>query len=246
MKDIAPLIFVERTNFHEAWVIVLRNILGQGVQVILVDNRGEKNVIDSSQTIVFSGYALEQIRAGETHKDYPYLSTPTYCKEWTHGYLAKYQDLPKKNKPVYLAFERLAGYPASEGLAVDQLIFMRDSLKRQMDEGIVKNNCQAITWNPETDLESEASPFLQRIWARVYKEGKIDAHFYWRATDAYNHFQSRLICILNMFDREVVKPNSCRMVRAVCHYDSLYVNRCDASSAEAVGFPVTDPRLNYR
>ncbi len=244
MKNLAPLFTVEKTNFHDAWVAVLKNILIQGFEITLVDNRGQQKVIDSCQEIVLSGYALEQIERVETHPQYPYLSTPTYCKEWTIDHLNKYRTTPNDGK-VYLAFERLAAYPAKTGIPIDQLASMRESLAKQIKGGFACNNCQAVTWDPEIDLGAEASPFVQRIWARVYPDGKIDVHFYWRATDAYNHFQSRLICLLNMFSREVVEPNSCHLVRAVCIYDSLYIRTIDACSAHKVGQSSTNPRLDY-
>jgi len=239
----APVLSVEETNFHNACIKILRNILSQGRKITLIDNRGKQDVIDSCQTIVLSGYALEQISRMDTHPENPYLSTPTYCKEWTPDFLNEHIKNPRHKD--YLAYGRLAAYPASNGIFINQIAAMRDSLAKQLKGGYACNNSQAITWYPKKDLTAEASPFVQRIWARIYPGGKIDAHFYWRATDAYNHFQSRMICILNMFKREVADPNGCRFIRAVCVYDSLYVNAADIASAGHVGMAATNPRLNY-
>jgi hypothetical protein len=244
MKELAPFLCVEKINLHDAWVAVLRNILSQGVEMELMDNRGRQKVIDSCQTIVLTAFAFEQAKRLDTHPQYPYQSTPTYCKELTREHLNRFRVKPNNGKS-YLAFERFAAYQSGRGIPIDQLAEMKESLAKQIAGGFVCNNCQAITWDPEIDLGAEASPFVQRIWARIYPGKKIDAHIYWRATDAYNHFESRLICILNMFTREVLEPNGCILTRAACYYDSLFINKGDATSAHNVGHTPTNPRDAY-
>lgn len=242
MRDMASLIFIKENDFNKAWVSAMKKILSQGVKITLKDNRGTQEVLDTCQQICLSGYALRQIQDHKVHPRYPYLSTESYCKEWTPGYLAAHQ---LKRMHQYLAYERLAAYPSRSGL-VNQLGAMKDSLARQIEGGYVDDRCQAITWDPGVDLTSEASPFVQRVWVRVYPGRKVDAHFYWRATDCYNHWQSRLICILEMFWRDVLAANDCRLVRAVLNYDSLFIRCCDIGSAEAVEMMPVDMRMVYR
>lgn len=243
MRDMASLISIEENDFNKAWVLAMKNILSQGVKITLKDNRGTQEVLDTCQMITLSGFALQQIKDHKIHPQYPYLSTESYCKEWTREFLDSHRKNPSGHH--YLAYDRLAAYP-SRSVSVDQLAYMRDSLATQIDKNYVDDRCQAITWNPEVDLASEASPFIQRIWARVYPGRKVDAHFYWRATDCYNHWQSRLVCILDMFARDVLKANDCRLVRAVLNYDSLFIRTCDASTAEAVQMLPVDMRKIYR
>ncbi len=244
-SKLSPLFTVEEANFNLAWLEAMKNILSAAITETINGNHGPIEVLDSRQAISLTGYALEQVFAKETHPKCPYLSVESFYKEWGREFLKKYHTLPPTNRPVYLAFDRLVNYPVEEGMRLDQLAWMRDSILSQIDKGPV-NDCQAIFWVPKTDLPSDVSPYIQRIWVRVYPKRYIDVQIDWRATDVYNHWQSRTICVANMIKAEIAEPTGCKIARILQSYNSLFIRKSDRESAkEALIYPL-NPREIYQ
>jgi hypothetical protein len=245
-KELASLELIEETEFNRAWCKILRKILEGGKLVTFKSNMGRVEVYDTVQVIPLTGYALTQIHNVEVHPQYPYSSTVSFSKEWSREFWEKkYLPLSKDQRPRYLAFDRLVNYPAGEGKSIDRLAWMRKSLSSQIAEEAAVNDCQAITWIPETDLPSEVTPYIQRIWMRVYPNLTVDVHIIWRATDAYNLWQSRVIAVANMLERELIRPNKCRTARIINYYDSLFIKKTNEAAAREVQSIAVNPRNVY-
>lgn len=241
---LSPNFSVQETDFNRGWVLLLGNITKEGIEETFIGNNGPINVCDTTHEVSLTGYALEQILRRNVHPQCPYLSIDAFCREWTYGFAAKYLGMPCNNRPDYLAMDRLTNYPGKTG-PVDQIAWMRKSIADQIGRMAV-NDCQAISWVPEKDLKSDATPYIQRIWVRVYPGRLADVQIDWRATDAYNRFQSRIVCAIRMIADELMKPNDCRIARVINRYNSLFVIETDFEAAKKVEFERLDPRKNYQ
>jgi thymidylate synthase len=182
-----------------------------------------------------TGNAIQQIEEQQIHPQYPFKMVKQYCDEFTREYLEKYKTLEEDKKFEYLYFERLTEYDG--GWGADQLYDMKAGLEEQIIDGIQSNREQAITWVPYgciEDVHSKSPPCLQRIWMRYGGDNAVDVHMDWRSRDLYNAWQSNIIALCGMLNREVVRPNGCEIARIVDYSDSLHIYKADIEAAKKV------------
>ncbi len=230
MIKFSPVNLIEERDFHNAYARAVQFVLRHGVKVTFGDKKEPKIALDSCQTITLAGHALQQIENRELHPKYPFKSVDQYCEEFTREFLVKYKTWPIEKQFSYLYFQRLVE-------PIDQLAIMREQLAEQLESGISSNRSQGIIWDVKKDTESNSPVCLQRIWARPY-EDIIDLHFSWRSRDLHAAWQSNLIAITNMMDREVFKPNNCRIGRIVDSSDSLHIYEGSLGPAKDVNLTV--------
>jgi thymidylate synthase len=70
----------------------------------------------------------------------------------------------------------------------------------------------------------------------------VDVHFTWRSRDLFTAWQSNIICLTEMLNREVVKPNNCRIVRIIDYSDSLHLYARDIADAKKVSLVPVSPQ----
>lgn len=223
-RKLAPFKSFESYDFHDAWEQVLRTIITEGKTIIFGDKNDRKTALDSVQTIVLREYAIHQIERHEIHDDFPFRSIEPYVKTFTYEFWSEnYAHKDPTERHDYLYYDRL--------IRKFQLPAMRRRLEEQIDNDMQSNRCQAITWDIERDTIHEVTPCLQRPWIRYEGDGDVVLHLSWRSRDAYNAWQANIIALVEMFNREVIEPCGCRIIRIIDSNDSLHIYRADTDAA---------------
>jgi thymidylate synthase len=233
---------IEERNFHNAWAKAIHAVLARGTDMVIGGGAERKPIRDSCMLISMTGTALTQIEARELHPQAPFKRIEEYCKEFTRPFLAAYRSKPPEEQFSYLYFERLAHYEPPEGTRYDQLALLKAALADQIEQHITSNRAQAITWYVPGDLQRSSPPCLQRLQVRYLPERMVDVHFTWRSRDLFTAWQSNIICLTEMLNREVVKPNNCRIVRIIDYSDSLHLYARDIADAKKVTLVPVSPQ----
>ena len=231
-----PAILIAETDFHNAWARAVRHVLRDGTPMTIGDPSEPKPIKDACVLFELTGNAIKQIENHELHPQFPFRHVDQYCYGFTREYLSEYVEKPEPERFAYLYFERLAMY---EGL--DQIRRLRECLARQKKVGITSNRDQAITWNPKIDLGNASPPCLQRVQIRYLgaTECGVDVHLTWRSLDMYTAWQANIVAIIDMLNREVIRPNNCRIVRLIDYTDSLHIYESDNESEQVKLMPVS-------
>lgn len=239
---------IEEQNFHNAWVKAIRAVL-RGTDLVIGGGDERKAVRESCVLISMTGNAIKQIEARELHPQYRFRRIEEYCNEFTREFLEEYRSEPVNERFSYLYFERLAYYEATSrsrfrsnhgnsnsSSSSDQIISLKTALTDQINQNITSNRTQAITWYVPSDIKQSSPPCLQRIQIRYVPEKSVDVHLTWRSRDLFTAWQSNIVCIIEMLNREVIKPNNCQIVRIIDYSDSLHIYRYDIEDAKKLDF----------
>ena len=241
MKLLAQLI--EERNFHNAWAKAIRAVLVKGADLVIGGDDERKPIRDACMLISMTGNAIKQIEAHELHPQYPFKRIEEYCNEFTRPFLEEYWSKPVKERFTYLYFERLARYEAYSGSdGSDQLALLKDALADQLEQEITSNRAQAITWYVPVDIGRSSPPCLQRLQIRYIPENTVDVHLTWRSRDLFTAWQSNIVCIIEMLNREVIKPNNCQIARIIDYSDSLHIYARDIEDAKKVNLVPVSPQ----
>lgn len=217
-----PTILISETDFHNAWARAIWYVLRDGMNLTIGDESEPKPIRDACVLFELTGDAIRQIEARELHPQFPFQRIDDYCEEFTKGDLSEYMIKPDKGQFSYPYFEKLSTYED-----IDQIRLLCKRLALQKETAITSNRDQAITWQPMTDLGSASPPSLQRIQIRYLGDDCAEVHLAWRSGDLYAAWQVNIITILDMLNREVIRPNNCRIVKLVDYTDSLHIYEGD-------------------
>lgn len=233
---------IEESDFHRAWAIAITMVLANGTDLVIggVDQR--KPIKDSCMLISLTGNAIKQIEAKEIHPQSEFKNVTEYCREYTWEYLKEYDIQGIDKRHPYLYYDRLVRYLGYNDCfipPINQLAWMREMLAEQIKHNITSNRVQAITWYPSVDTRAVSPACLQRGQVRYIPEMKVDVHLTWRSRDLLHAWQSNVICVIEMLNREVIKPNNCQIARIVDFSDSLHIYKTDIGEAEKVKLPAT-------
>ena len=230
----APLNLIKSGDFHIAWLQAMNFVLKNGIDITFGDKKDPKEGKDTCQTIELTGNAIRQIKDQEIHPAYPFKMISQYCDEFTYEYLDKYLNLPEEKQFAYLYFQRLAKYENKGEWDVDQLRWLRVNLEHQVRDNLPSNRTQATTWYPDRDSKLQHTPCLQRIWIRYCGDNKVDAHLSWRSRDLHSAWQSNIIALIDMLEREVITPCNCKIIRIIDSSDSLHIYKGDLEQAKGI------------
>lgn len=234
---------IEERNFHNAWAKAIHAVLKEGPDLVIGGGDERKPIKDSCMLISMTGTAIKQIEARELHPLYPFRRIEEYCNEYTRPFLDEYRSKTETERFSYLYFERLARYePPSSSSRSDQITLLKDALAEQIKQKITSNRSQAITWYVPIDMQRSSPPCLQRVQIRYIPDHTVDVHLTWRSRDLYTAWQSNIICITEMLNREVIKPNNCRIVRIIDYSDSLHLYARDIEDARKVTLVPVSPQ----
>lgn len=227
---------VEENDFHRAWTTVVQMVLMNGSDLVIGGAEQRKPIKDSCMLISLEGEAIKQIERRELHPQFPTKEKhlDVYCKEYTREFLKEYKNREGIERFSYLYFARLIEYKEAT-VNIDQISWIRRELEKQILNNVTSNRIQAITWHPLYDRTS-SPPCLQRIQIRYIPENKVDIHLTWRSRDLFTAWQTNIIALVDMLNREVVKPNGCKIIRLMDYNDSLHIYTTDISEAEKVKF----------
>ena len=234
-----PTILIQEDSFPNAWARAVRYLLRDGRKITIGDVTEPKPIKDACVLFELTGDAIKQIEDRELHPQFPFQHIDPYCEEFTREYLLQYSVKPNRERFSYLYFERLAGRMRED---LDQIEILNDDLSIQAAHGISSNRDQAITWNADTDSISKSPPCLQRIWIRCLGDQSVEVHLTWRSRDLYTAWQVNIVAIIDMLNREVVRPNGCRIVKLVDYSDSLHIYDSDMDAAGKVRLIPVSPQ----
>lgn len=237
--------FEEGKNFHNLWANLVRKVLQNGSDLIIGGGNERKPILDSCALISLHGRAIHQIEQHELHPQFPFKRIKEYCNEFTREYVAQYREKDNKSGFTYIYMDRLLHWAPRDTTGwlptVDQLSILNASLRIQIEENVTSNRNQAITWIPHYDPYIH-SPCLQRIQIRYIPENGVDVHLTWRSRDLYTAWQPNIICIIEMLNREIIKPNHCGIARIIDYNDSLHIYHTDKREAEKIKPLPTSPQ----
>jgi len=222
---------IESTNFHNAWCGAIQNVLKQPQTKLTFGSKEySKNALDSIQTIILTGtlssQAIGQIENKQTHPQYKFggKRLEEYCKEFTADAVNKWRNEKRDDEGHfdYLYAERMW----------EQMPIALETLETVIKTQVKSNFMQLTTWDEEVDgTYVTSSPCLQRIWWQWYEGNYIDLHFDWRSRDLFGAWQSNLIALVDMLNREIFKPMNCHIARIVDKNDSLHIYEYDLIDA---------------
>ena len=235
---------IEERNFHNAYARAIQAVIYNGADLVIGGAEERKPIKDSCMMISLEGNAIKQIESRELHPQFPTKRAhlDKYCEEYTRTYIEEYRKKKPEDRFSYLYFERLCYYNHPVHFSIDQLKLIMNGLHGQMKRDITSNRMQAITWYVHEDSIITSSPCLQRIQIRYIPENKVDVHLTWRSRDLYAAWQSNVICLIDMLNREVVKPNNCQIVRIIDFSDSLHIYKTDMEEAKKVKLVSVSPQ----
>jgi hypothetical protein len=224
-NQLTPVNFIEETSFHRAWQKAVAFIVDKGIDRVIGGPKEDspekiekKPIRDSCQLIVLTENAIVQMEKKEMHPKFPFgpKQVNEYCLQYGWPYLEYWLKLPinDSHRFKYIYFDRLVN-------PFNQLSAMRANLEEQVKDHISSNRTQAITWQPEKDAFNDEPPCLQRIQIVYLGEGLVDVRWDWRSRDI-NAWQSNKACLTEMFYREVLTPNNCRIARDIDYCASLH------------------------
>ena len=240
-----PTILIQEDDFHNAWARAVRYLLRDGRKMTIGDASEPKPIRDICATIELTGDAIRQIEDRELHPQFPFRHVDQYCEEFTSFYMHHNIDAPENERFDYTYIERLARHAVPSefngmNAHINQITIMEFRLREQLESSISSNRSQAITWYPSEDggvhppNVIRAMPCLQRLWVRYLGDKGVEVHLTWRSRDLYTAWQVNIVAIIDMLNREVIRPNNCRIVKLVDYADSLHIYESDKDAAKQV------------
>lgn len=252
MKNKVAVFLIKENNFHNAWAKAVQAVLKEGVDRVIggLNEKGEieeKPIKDARVLIWLTDKAIQQIEAQEIHPQFPFQNVGEYCKEFTIEFLEEYRRKPDREKFSYLYLERLVHFSRLEmGQMINQIKRLKFLLAEQIKDKITSNRCQAITWQPETDLGISSPPCLQRIQVRYLGDREVDIDLNWRSRDLFNAWQANIIAIIGILNREIIKPSNCSIVSISDYSVSLHIYKGDIGQAKEIKLvPVSPQEIRF-
>ena len=237
------MLLITDKDFNSAWARAVRGVLREGKNITIGSMEEPKPIRDVTAVIELTGNAIKQIENREIHSQFPFKYVDQYCDEFTYEFQSKYLNAEDETlKFTYTYFDRLVNHRSRRCGKTDQLKGLYDCLKIQIETNIPSNRCQATTWQPDIDLGSESPPCLQRIWIRYLGNNEVEVYMNWRSRDLFTAYQANIIAIIDMLNREVIRPNNCRIVRLVEFIDSLHIYDSDRDAARGVKLVPVNPQ----
>ncbi len=251
-----PTIFIKAATLPDAWRQAVNEIMKNGMIIQTEYGPASKDVC----SVIEISHPYE---SPMLHPDFPTKTqhTEEYLKQWYREYDWIGQGFD------YNYMNRLTHYPAARKQCDEEYIKLRTIAGKepetyyeknpekkdfidQISEISVKINhgisrrLQAITWIPSRDLfVKEDQPCLQRLWVRNLLNGTCELHVMLRSRDAYAAWNSNMIGLLTMVNREILEPNKMKLVKLVDFCNSLHIYEADWEAALKVRRLPVNPML---
>ncbi|MEM2887892.1 MAG: thymidylate synthase [Candidatus Bathyarchaeia archaeon] len=96
----------------------------------------------------------------------------------------------KEGKIHYTYHERLFCYPPK---AINQIEYIISKLQ----QASFSRRAQAITWDPEKDVNVDSPPCLQRVWCTI-RDMKLVFHTTWRSRDIFRAMHMNMLALTEL------------------------------------------------
>ena len=253
-----PSIFIRAVTLPDAWAQAIEDIMKKGM--IIETQYGSTSRDVCSMIEITHPYESPML-----HPDFPTkeLHAQEYIKQWLrdydwigqgfeYNYMDRLVHYPKGRlecdsdhiMAMYKKGKSKEGRyynnsPDKDSNFIDQIAEIRDKINKG-----VSRRLQAITWHPDRDLfVKEDQPCLQRLWLRNLGDGNAELHAMWRSRDAYAAWNSNMLGLLTMVDREILEPNKIRLVKVIDFCNSLHIYEADWEAALKVRKLPLNPML---
>jgi len=240
---IPPTIFISARTLPDAWARAVKKVMSVGTVIETEHGPLSRDVCSLIEV-------REPFREPMLHPQFP--TKTKHLKEYIEQWRRDYNWVEQGFEYNYM--NRLIEYGhytvVSHGRTVhdvhlnyvDQIKYMR----KRLSEKIVSRRVQAIIWRPNIDTTIKNPPCLQRIWIRYLDNDRVELHCSWRSRDLYNAWNTNLIAMLDMINREILEPCSLQLVKLVDYCDSLHIYEADWTAAKNVRHVIKSPQENYK
>lgn len=183
-----PVITIKGKNIPEVWEKAVMATWSEGISARTeYDRRGDPPSKDCTMIMEVE----EPLSEPRIHRAFPggLEDLEIYRQEVIDG-VHDHWIKPEEGKWAYTYHQRLFSYPLRDK-KVDQI----DNIVNRLAKTTFTRRAQAITWNVESDPESEDPPCLQRIWVRISDryDMALNMNTHWRSRDGYK------AAFMNMF-----------------------------------------------
>ena len=225
-----------------AWIKLLEHCI-KNKNLIPFGSKDDPKAIrgEICSRVILEQSAVKQVLDGVNYlpkygKQFPFGTKfiEYYIDEYSVQYIEEQEALEEgsKKKFTYTYYDRFKRYPTSKGI-LDQVEALRENVGKQIESNFFSNRHQMITWIPEIDTFSASPPCLQRVWISLIENNFIEVHLDWRSRDLYGAWHVNLVAIINMINRDIAKPNNCKIIRIIDSCDSLHIYNGDFDQAKA-------------
>ncbi|HSQ76952.1 MAG TPA: thymidylate synthase [Bacteroidota bacterium] len=224
-----PVLHAEGDCVARAWENALIELHKNGCRIKTeYDKPEDPPSIDATMLITIHDPMKEPV----IHKDFP--GGPEDLQEYTmevcegiKDHLVRRADDPEDTRWEYTYHQRLFGYNAPGGAAIDQI----DRIAQKLAATPYSRRAQAITWKVWEDNDCYDPPCLQSIWARVTEEAGerfLSMNVRFRSNDAYKAAFMNIFALVQL-QRLIAEKVSAATGKAVrvgryCHLaDSFHI-----------------------
>lgn len=253
-----PTIFIQAATLPDAWGQAVHEVMKQGM--IIQTQYGPVSRDVCSVIEITHPYESPML-----HPDFPtkIRHAEEYLKQWyrdydwigqgfDYNYMNRLTHYPKprvqcdeeysrerttrgKESEWYYNKDPQVGNP----MFIDQIA----EIAAKINQGISRR-VQAITWIPSRDLfVKEDQPCLQRLWMRHLLNGNCELHAMWRSRDLFAAWNSNMVGLLTMVDREILQPNKMKLIKLIDFCNSLHIYEADWDAARKVKKLSPNPML---
>jgi len=207
------------------------------------------------------------------HPNFPTkeLHLKEYEKQWDRDYDWRkqgfeYNYMSRLIRYPVVPLEEEHYHKSGYAFMIDQLRTINDNIHKRIEKGgdcLVSNRDQVITWIPDRDMfVSEDQPCMQRIQFFIYdypqylekshdgihpsfflKNGKVEFHVSWRSRDGYAAWNSNMIGLTKMLNKEIFEPNNLELIRVIDFCNSFHIYEGDWEEATKVKPVQMNPQM---
>lgn len=182
MKGQIPVFHIEAETLPEAWEQAVLKTWQDGHSIPTeYDKAGDKMSRDCTMVMVIKS----PLKEPRIHRAFPgsLEDLEIYKQEVVDGVHDHWIN-PDEGKWTYTYHKRIFNYEI-EGKQIDQINYCLEKLS----QAPYSRRAQAITWNPNLDIQTYDPPCLQRLWFRLSQadDGMFYLNFntHWRSRDAF-------------------------------------------------------------
>lgn len=171
-----PVLSVSGENLPEAWENAVIAVWEHGIEIKTEYDKPEDPPSKDATVIVEVKDSFGEPRI---HKNFPggLQDLEVYRQEVVKGI---HDQWVGTGGWTYAYHDRLTNYDG-----INQI----EQIVNKLVDTYYSRRCQAITWMPQLDIDSEHSPCMQRIWLRILgrKNGELTLNMntHWRSRDLY-------------------------------------------------------------